>query len=66
MAWNEETGYLDVEAGWYDKDHSEDYWRGVLDTFVYLRDNEQADFLHTMLAHSAKSLLPEDYVEDTL
>jgi len=64
MAWDKDNGYLDIDNGWFDRDHSEDYWRGVWDTFVYLRGEGHGDFLSTTLAHSAKELLPEDYTAD--
>jgi hypothetical protein len=61
--WDSENGYLDPENGWYDKDHPIEYYEGVWDTLVFLRDTNRGDFFDTMLAHTAQSLLPEEYTE---
>lgn len=66
MAWDKETGWLDVENGWFDRDHSEEYWRGVWDTFVFLRETKEGDFFHTTLAYEAGQLLPDEYTEPDL
>jgi hypothetical protein len=66
MAWDKDNGYLDIENGWFDRDHSEEYYRGVWDTFVFLRETNKGDFFDTTLAHSAKELLPDDYTEQDI
>ena len=63
MAWDKDNGYFDPENGWYDRDHSEEYWRGMWDTFQYLKDVGKGDFFDTELAGNAKYLIPE-YTEE--